>query len=317
VAHKREYIMWSGNVRSLPLRERIKATARAGFDVLTLSPFDWLEAMRAGISTADMLAMADDAGIRIDHLDPLARWAPQWMPDNITEPVFLTFLHCETDDFFRIAEALKVTSMSAIATYPAGTEVPIDQLTEAFAKLCDRAAALGIRCDLEFIPMWGLHDLNTAWSVVNGAGRANGGILFDFYHYLRGNPDDALLETIPADKLSAVQVADANATINPNISLFQDCIFHRVLPGEGAFPVTRLLQILERKGALRRLGPETFSQALDRMSGDEIADVTAHAFKKALDEAGIDHDFPRRRSDETGAARQNKGGEAGAATVAN
>ena len=312
-----EYVMWSGNVRSLPLAERIKATARAGFDVLTFSPFDWLEAMRAGISTADMLAMADDAGIRIDHLDPLARWAPQWMPDNITEPIYLNFLLCTPDDFFRIAEALRATSMTAICSYPAGVEVPVDQLTEAFAKLCDRAAPLGIRCDLEFVPMWGLRDLRTAWSIVDGAGRPNSGLIFDFYHYLRGHPDDALLEAIPAEKISAVQVADANATINPNISLFQDCIFRRVLPGEGAFPVTRLLQILERKGALNRLGPETFSQVLDRMTGDEIADVTARSFKRALDEADIEHDFPRRRPGKPGAARQDKGNEAGAALAAN
>jgi len=307
VAQKREYIMWSGNVRNLPLAERIKVTARVGFDVLTISPFDWLDAMRGGISTADILAMADDAGIRVDHLDPLARWAPQWMPDNITEPAYLTFLLCDTDDFLRIAEALRITSMSAIASYPAGTDVPVDQLTEAFAKLCDRAASLGIRCDLEFIPMWGLRDLKTAWSVVKGADRPNGGIMFDFYHYLRGNPDNALLETIPVEKISAVQVADANATVNPNISLFQDCIFRRVLPGKGAFPVTELLQLLERKGALRRLGPETFSQELDQMSGDDIADVTERSFKRALDEAGIDHDFPRRRSGKPGAARRDKG----------
>jgi sugar phosphate isomerase/epimerase len=291
MAQKREYIMWSGNVRNLSLRERIRVTAKTGFDVLTISPFDWLEAMRLGLSSADMMAMAADAGIRIDHLDPLARWAPQWMPDNITEQIYLTFLQCDVDDFLRIGEALKVTSMSAIAIYPAGTQIPIDQLTEAFAKLCDRAAPLGIRCDLEFIPMWGLSDLKTAWAIVEGAGRANSGVLFDFYHYTRGAPDDALLETIPAEKISAVQVADANAKINPNISLFQDCIFRRVPPGEGAFPVTHLLQLLEKKGALRRLGPETFSQKFDRMTGDEIAEVTVPSFKGALDRAGIDHDY--------------------------
>jgi sugar phosphate isomerase/epimerase len=290
---KREYIMWSGNVRNLPLQERIRVTAKSGFDVLTISPFDWLEAMRSGLSTADMKAMAADAGIRIDHLDPLARWAPQWMPDNITEQIYLNFLLCDVEDFLRIGEALEVTSMSAIATYPAGTEVPVDQLTEAFATLCDRAAPLGIRCDLEFIPMWGLRDLKTAWAIVQGAGRPNSGILFDFYHYMRGVPDDALLETIPAERISAVQVADANATINPNISLFQDCIFRRVPPGEGAFPVTHLLQLLEKKGALWRLGPETFSQIFDRMTGDEIAEITLRSFKAALDRAGIDHDYPR------------------------
>jgi sugar phosphate isomerase/epimerase len=295
MAQKREYIMWSGNVRNLPLKERIRVTAKTGFDVLTISPFDWLEALRSGLSTADMMAMAADAGIRIDHLDPLARWAPQWMPDNITEQIYLTFLHCDVDDFLRIGETLKVTSMSAIATYPAGTVIPIDQLTEAFAKLCDRAAPLGIRCDLEFIPMWGLSDLATAWAIVEGAGRTNSGVLFDFYHYTRGKPDDALLEKIPAEKISAVQVADANAKINPNISLFQDCIFRRVPPGEGAFPVTPLLKLLEKKGALKRLGPETFSQAFDRMTGDEIAEITVRSFKGALDRAGIGHDYHERK----------------------
>jgi sugar phosphate isomerase/epimerase len=293
MARKREYVMWSGNVRNLPLAERIRVTAKAGFDILTISPTDWLEALRAGISTADMLTMANDAGIRIDHLDPLARWAPEWMPDNITESIYLTFLLWDTDDFMRVAEALKVTSMSAIATYPAGTELPIDQLTECFARLCDRAASIGVRCDLEFIPMWGLRDLRTAWTIVKEADRPNSGIVFDFYHYLRGNPDDALLETIPSGKISSVQIADAGATVNPNISLFQDCIFRRVQPGDGAFPVTELLQLLERKDALGRLGPEIFSQAQDQMTGDEIADITATAFRKALDRAGIDHDFPR------------------------
>lgn len=294
MSKKREYIMWSGNVRNLSLPERIRATAKAGFDVLTISPYDWLEAMRSGISTADMRAMASDAGIRIDHLDPLAKWAPQWMPDNITEPVYLNFLACDVDDFFRIGEALQVTSMSAIATYPAGVEISIDELTESFARLCDKAANFGIRCDLEFIPMWGLRDLRTAWEVVKGADRPNSGLLFDFYHYTRGNPDDALLETIPAEKISAVQIADADATINPNISLFQDCIFRRVHPGDGAFPVTPLLQLLERKGALSRLGPETFSSVLDAMSADEIAEVTASKFAAALDRAGIEHDFAAR-----------------------
>ncbi|MCB1489750.1 MAG: sugar phosphate isomerase/epimerase [Bauldia sp.] len=297
MAQKREYIMWSGNVRNLPFPERIRVTAKAGFDVLTLSPYDWLDAMRTGLSTADLIAMAGDAGIRIDHLDPLARWAPEWMPDNITEPTYLAFLACDTDDFLRIAETLRITSMSAICSFPAGAEVDVDRLTEAFATLCDRAAGVGVRCDLEFVPMWGLRDLETAWAIVDGADRANSGLIFDFYHYLRGKPDDALLERIPADKISSVQVADAAEKINPNISLFQDCIFRRVQPGEGDFPVTRLLQILERKGAIRRIGPEVFSQVQDQMSGDRIADVTTHAFRRVLDAAGIDHDFPRRHQD--------------------
>ncbi len=294
MAGKRQYYMWSGNVRNLPIAQRIAATAKAGFDILTFSPYDWLDAMRAGVSTRDIMTMAEDAGIRIDHLDPIARWAPEYLPDNITEPAYLTFLLCDIDDFLRIGEALKITSVTAICSFPAGKEVPLNQLVDGFGKLCDRAAPLGMRVDLEFVPMWGLRDLKTAWAIVKGADRPNSGLIFDFYHFMRFDPDEALLETIPAEKISAVQVADAKAKINPNISLFQDCIFRRELPGDGDFPVTRLLQTLERKGALNRIGPETFSQVMDQKSADEIATITRDKFKAALDKAGIEHDFPRR-----------------------
>jgi sugar phosphate isomerase/epimerase len=294
MAQHRTYYMWSGNVRNLSFPERVRTTALAGFDILTLSPFDWLDAMRSGLSTRDMKTMAADAGIRLDHLDPIARWAPEFIPDNITEPAYLTFLLCDIDDFLRIGETLEITSMTAICSFPAGREVPLDQLVDGFGKLCDRAAPLGMRVDLEFVPMWGLRDLRTAWAIVDGAGRPNSGLIFDFYHFMRHDPDEALLETIPADRISAVQVADARLGINPNISLFQDCIFRRELPGQGEFPVTRLLQTLERKGAMSRLGPETFSSVLDGMKGDQLARVIKESFKGALDMAGIAHDFPRR-----------------------
>ena len=201
MAQKREYFMWSGNVRNLPFPEQITTTARAGFDVLTFSPYDWLDALRAGLSSRDLMTMADDAGIRIDHMDPISRWAPEFIPDNITEPAYLTFLLCDIDDFLRIGDTMRITSMTAICSFPAGKVIPLDQLVDGFGKLCDRAAPLGMRVDLEFVPMWGLRDLKTAWAIVKGADRPNSGLIFDFYHFMRGDPDEALLETIPSERI--------------------------------------------------------------------------------------------------------------------
>ena len=164
------------------------------------------------------MTMADDAGIRIDHMDPIARWAPEFIPDNITEPAYLTFLLCDIDDFLRIGDTMRITSMTAICSFPAGKEVPLDQLVDGFGKLCDRAAPLGMRVDLEFVPMWGLRDLKTAWAIVKGADRPNSGLIFDFYHFMRGDPDEALLETIPSERILSVQVADAHATRSTPIS---------------------------------------------------------------------------------------------------
>ena len=65
----------------------------------------------------------------------------------------------------------------------------------------------------------------------------------------------------------------------------------RILYADGTY---YLLQILEKKGALKRVGPEIFSQTIDKMPGDAIADLMRRTFAGALDRAGIEHDFPRR-----------------------
>ncbi len=284
-------IMWVGTVRSLPLKEQLRASRLAGCDAISITPWHYCRWLAEGISTKDMLLMADDAGVKLTQLDPYCRWATHWLPDNLDPAAFaLGFFGFDGDDWFRIAETLNVDSMSCIITCPQ-SQVSMDQLVEGFAETCDRAADLGIRCDLEFIPFWGLPDLAGAWKIVKTADRPNSGIVFDFWHYLRGNPDPALLDSIPGEKISTVQIADADATLKPGRSLLEDCIFHRVDPGTGGFPVVELLQQLQRIGGLNRFGPETFSGLYDTLSADEIGNRSRVALANVFDRAGIAHRF--------------------------
>ena len=56
-----------------------------------------------------------EVSVKLTQLDPYARWATHWLPDNLDPKQFpLPFFGFEGDDFFRIAEALQVDSMSAI-----------------------------------------------------------------------------------------------------------------------------------------------------------------------------------------------------------
>jgi hypothetical protein len=99
-------IMWNGTVRALPLKEQLRAAAIAGCQALSVTPSDYNKWLGASISTQDMLAMADDAGVRLTHLDPFVRWVDKWMPDL---PGFPTdSIAFDADDFFRMAAALKV-----------------------------------------------------------------------------------------------------------------------------------------------------------------------------------------------------------------
>lgn len=287
--------MWVGTVRSLPLAQQLEASFAAGCGALSITPYNYSRWLSEGLSTKDMLAMAADHDVHLSPLDPYSRWATHWRPDNLDPSQFpLSFFDFDEDDFFRIADALEVDSISAIITCPKH-QVSMAQLIEGFAKLCDRASDVGLRVDLEFIPFWGLADLAGAWEVVRSADKRNSGIVFDFWHYFRGNPDAALLDTIPGDRISTVQITDADAFLRPGRSMLDDNSLHRVPPGEGGLPVVELLQQLDRIGGLNRVGPEIFSSAFDKLSAPEIGRRCRTSCLKVFEAAGLSERWPALR----------------------
>jgi Xylose isomerase-like TIM barrel len=102
----------------------------------------------------------------------------------------------DEDDFFRMAEALGATSFTAWSGFAAG-RYSLEQIEDAFGKLCRRAAMEGLRCDLEFIPVFGVSNLTMAWDILRHVDAPNSGLVFDFWHYMRSGPDEALLRSIP------------------------------------------------------------------------------------------------------------------------
>jgi sugar phosphate isomerase/epimerase len=132
---------------------------------------------------------------------------------------YLPFFDTTVEDFLRLADDLGCESFSAICTFPTGA-LDVEQLVEPFAELCRRAD--GLRVDLEFVAIWGLPDLASAWRVVRDAGAANGGVLFDFWHFFRGASDLATLRCIPDEKIHAVQVCDARQRRSAGRSALQD-----------------------------------------------------------------------------------------------
>ncbi|WP_410809422.1 sugar phosphate isomerase/epimerase family protein [Micromonospora sp. 067-2] len=272
-------MMWNGTVRALPLSEQLAAAARARCDALAVTPFDYVGWLGSGITTRDMLTMASDAGVRITHLDPLVRWVDEWKPALAAFP--LETISFDQDDFFRMAGALGVESFTAWAGFPAG-RYGVPQLVDAFGQLCERAATEGLRCDLEFIAVFGIPDLRTAWAIVEGAGATNSGIVLDLWHYLRGRPDDDLLRTIPGAKITGVQLCDATAELPPDKSMIEDGLNNRRVPGEGDFPVEEIVGILRQTGGLNNVGLEIFSPDFDAMTAEAIGSATARQLDRLL-----------------------------------
>ncbi len=273
--------MWNGTVRSLPLREQVRAASLAGCEALSITPAGVARWSAEGITTQAMRSIAADAGVRLFHLDPLIRWVEHWQPDLPAGAFPYEALSSTESEFFAMAEALGVESFTVWGAFPEGT-LTFNQIVDAFGALCARAAARGLRCWLEFLPMYGITCLAQAWAIVAAAAAPNSGLVFDFWHYFRGRPDDDLLRSIPSGKIAAVQICDATASPPPGVPLGRDGQMSRRLPGEGDFRIADIMRILETSAALDVVGLEIFSTKFDAMTADQIGAACRQSLASVL-----------------------------------
>ncbi len=274
--------LWAGTLARASLAERVQAAQAGGFTSLSMFPTDYRRAREGGLSDADILALHEQAGVTLTTLDPYSRWLPTWAPPASATAQRLEIVSFAEDEFFGIVEALQLEAITV--TEPFGVRYELDQLIESFAAVCDRAARSGARVHVEFTPFSGIPDLATAWEIVRGAGHPSGGLVFDTWHYLRGERDDALLEEIPGAQIFAVQINDAAA--EPIGSLLQDTWRYRRLPGEGSFDLAGVLPILARKPGIGAPGIEVLSDRLWQLAPAEIGRRSGESLRYALDLAG-------------------------------
>jgi sugar phosphate isomerase/epimerase len=272
-------VFWAANVRTKPFAERLAAAVAGGFAEMSIFPIDVKTFADGGLPPDQLRARAAAEGVRIAVLDPYARWAPDTTPAAWASPSDLAFTDFDEDAVLRMAEALGVESINLIETF--GNAVDPDAGAERFAAFADRAAQYGWRTQLEFMPFSGIPDLAAAWEIVRRADRPTAGLTFDSWHYYRGTPDDALLRTIPGDRIFQVQLADAPWALRGR-TLVDDLLHYRLFPGEGEFPLRALVRTLAAAGGLGSVGVELFSDAVDALPPADVGRRAREALDAAL-----------------------------------
>ena len=258
-------VLCSGTVRLASLEETVRAASAAGFDGVSIYHREYVAARESGWTDGAIRSLLDGEGIAVAELDGVMRW----LPDGRHGP--------EAAEFIDVAAGLGARSITVIET--AGRRATPD----AFAAVCDRAGAVGLLAHLEYFPTSGIPDSATAAAIALGAGRANGGVLCDLWHHVRG-PDAGALHFGDAPILG-VQVGDV--AVVPYDDLRFEMLHGRLLPGEGAADLPELLRAIRDTGCAAPMEIEVYSDDLAARDPNDAAQLAFDSLTRTLGRAGL------------------------------
>ena len=206
----------AATVADLSPADTVTVAGQAGFDGagIWFDPATWTDA-----TTKEVRARLDDAGIVA--LD--------------VEPVILGADGDPGDALIDAAIGLGARNVLVASRHPDRTAT-----IERFGQLCDRAAAGGITCVLEFLPIFVVRSLGDAVAVATAAARPNGAVLVDSLHLARSGGSVADVAATDPNLLPYLQIADAPASAPED--LYYEAVHGRLLPGDGALPLRELIE---------------------------------------------------------------------------
>ncbi len=268
-------MLCSGTIRAAPFAHTVSAAGAAGFQGVSLYYDEYAIARAQGWSDADMRALLDDNGVAVAEIDGRM----DWLPGDSGAP--------SVSDFVDAAAALGARSITVLETRGrrVGTDVPLDVVIRAFAALCDRAADLDLLAHLEYFPWSGIAAFATAHEIARTADRANGGVMVDVWHHLRGPDAGATDFAVGCASVLAVQVSDVGAV--PHEDLRTEARHHRVLPGQGAGNTVGLLRALREHGCTAPMEVEVYSDELATLTPTDAARRAGDALRALLVDAGL------------------------------
>ena len=125
----------------------------------------------------------------------------------------------------------------------AGNDPDEQRLTEHFAELCDLAARYGLHPHLEFMPWTDARNLQQAARIVENAGRENGGVLVDAFHFDRsGSRLEELVKVAPS-RLRYAQLCDVAGPRPADMAeILRQARNERRFPGDGDCDLPGLLR---------------------------------------------------------------------------
>lgn len=248
--------------------EKIIAAAQAGFTQLEL----WRQDVESAKGAAqDVASLLDNQRIALTDYQVLLDF--DGAPDEQRQE--------KRQDAIKMMDtAVKLGATTLLTPASTQKECVAEREEEDIRWLAQEAGKRGLRVAFEAMA-WSTH-INTtaaAWQLVQRVNEPNLGLVVDAFHIFVRNRTVADLNGIPMEKIFLVQLSDL-ATLPSGSELVDTARHHRLLPGQGNFPLYTLLDYLQTEGYGGPIGLEVFNDEIKQQAPTEAAREAMHALKR-------------------------------------
>ena len=218
------------------LDEKLRAIAGAGFDAVEIFENDLLT---FNGSPRDVGQLCRDLGLSICAFQPFRDF--EGMPEPQRTRNFARAQHK-----FDLMQQLQTDLLLICSNVSPASLGGIDRAAADFHALGELAASRGLRVGFEALA-WGRHvsDYRDAWEIVRRADHKSIGIILDSFHALAPTFPVAAIQSIPADKIFLVQLADAPKL---GLDVLSWSRHFRCFPGQGDLPVGTFMEAIAATG---------------------------------------------------------------------
>src|SRR5258708_14555596 len=242
------------------LDKKLQAIAAAGFDAVEIFESDFIS---FDGSASDVAKLCRDLGLSICAFQPFRDF------EGMPEPQRTRNL-ARAQHKFDLMQQLQTDLLLICSSVSAASLGGIDRAAADFHALGELAASHGVRVGFEALA-WGRHvnDYRDAWEIVRRADHKSIGIILDSFHALAPAFPVSAIQSIPADRIFLVQLADAPKL---GLDVLSWSRHFRCFPGQGDLPVDAFMEAIVATGYDGPLSLEIFNDQF--RSGSAVRTAT-------------------------------------------
>lgn len=273
-------IGWNGEtLPGLPLEREIELAAQAGYGGIEIF-IPKLAPYFESHTVEDLARLFKSNGLK-----PLSMNGIENI--NLRTPEELAALKAQCAELAELSQRIGCPTIVVVPspnTSGASWEHIKADTTSALSELADVAAPYGVTLAFEFLAPVNctVRTLAQGWEIVQATGRPNVGLVFDTYHFYVGGSSWESMEDFDMKRLYIVHINDAE-----DLPFAELTDGHRLLPGEGAFPLERMFSSLKQRGYRGAYALEVMRPAYRERDPLEYQRAGFEASKASLAEAGI------------------------------